>query len=97
MKIADQIPHFFKDAQGIQKRNLLQIEVDEPSMQGNFPKDGAVMIRLQDDQAQKAFKMTVQETLVLGEHLTAVAKDLLAKKRALWMNKSFAPKASEEV
>ena len=87
MKIADQIPHFYKDAQGVSKRNMLQIEVDGPQIVNNFPKDGSIMIRLQDDQAQKAFKMTVQECLVLGEHLTSIAKEMLKKKRELWLNR----------
>ena len=87
MKIADQIPHFYKDAQGVSKRNMLQIEVDDAQIVNNFPKDGTVMLRLQDDQIQKAFKLTVHEALVLGEHLTAVSKELLKQKRDLWKNR----------
>jgi hypothetical protein len=85
--IADQIPHFYRDAQGNSKRNMLQIEVDDAQIVNNFPKDGTVMLRLQDDKLQKAFKLTVHETLVLGEHLTAVAKELLKQKRDLWKNR----------
>jgi len=87
MRVADQIPHFYKDKQGVSKRNMLQIEVEEASIQNGFPKDGTVMIRLQDEQIQKAFKMTVHEALVLGEHLSQIAKELLKQKRELWKNR----------
>jgi tRNA(Leu) C34 or U34 (ribose-2'-O)-methylase TrmL len=95
MPITSQYPHFWQDKEGKSHRNMLQIEADEPKMQNNYPKDGTITIRLQDEQAQKAFKMTPQETLMLGEELKSIAKDMLKKKRELWEKKGFAPKEPE--
>lgn len=87
MAIVSQIPHFWQDKEGKSHRNMLQVEVDEAKMQGNFPKDGNVMIRLQDEEAQKAFKMTPQEALQLGTELQDIAKELMSGKRKLWKSK----------
>ena len=87
MPITSQLPHFWEDKEGKSHRNMLQIEVDEPRMEGSFPKDGTVTIRLQDEETQKAFKMNPQEVLMLGEELEEIAKDLLRKKRELWKSK----------
>ncbi|RLG21392.1 hypothetical protein DRN74_02410 [Candidatus Micrarchaeota archaeon] len=84
MAIVGQIPHFWHDKEGKAHRNMLQIEVEEPQLKGGFPRDGSVTIRLQDEQAQKAFKMTAQEALQLGQELLDIAKELLSKKRELW-------------
>jgi len=88
MPITSQLPHFWQDKEGKSHRNMLQIEVDEPRMEGNFPKDGTITIRLQDEQAQKAFKMSPTETLQLGEELKEIAKELLKQKRELWKSKA---------
>ena len=90
MAIASQYPHFYQDKEGKAHRNMLQIEIEEPRVVNNFPKDGNVTIRLQDEEAQKAFKMTPQETFVLGEELEQIAKELLRKKRELWEKKAAA-------
>jgi hypothetical protein len=87
MPIASQLPHFWEDKEGKSHRNMLQIEIDEPRMEGNFPKDGTITIRLQDETAQKVFKMSPTETLQLGEELEDIAKDMLRKKRELWKAK----------
>ncbi|MEM4222143.1 MAG: hypothetical protein QW097_01795 [archaeon] len=86
MPVVSQYPHFY-EKDGKTKRNILQIEVEDPKMQGNFPKDGSITIRIQDEEAQKAFKMNVQEALQLGEELTQIAKEMLAMKRKLWKDK----------
>lgn len=91
MAIASQIPHFWQDKEGKSHRNMLQIEVDEPFMANNFPKDGTVTIRLQDEEAQKAFKMQPQEALFLAEELKAIAKEQMNKKRDLWAKKARGP------
>ena len=90
MGIIAQLPHFYQDKEGKSHRNVLQIETDEPRVEKGYPKDGTISVRLQDELAQKAFKMTPQEALYLGEELTAIAKDLLAKKRGLWQEKARA-------
>jgi len=87
MPIASQLPHFWEDKEGKSHRNMLQVEVDDPRIEGSFPKDGTITIRLQDEGAQKAFKMSPQEALMLGEELGDIAKDLLRKKRDLWKSK----------
>lgn len=87
MPIVSQYPHFFESPDGKKHRNMLQIEVEDPRLEGNFPKDGTVTIRLQDETAQKAFKMTPQETLQLSEELEQIAKELMSGKRTLWKSK----------
>lgn len=87
MPIVSQIPHFWQDKEGKSHRNMLQIEVEDPHMSGNFPKDGIVVIRLQDEEAQKAFKMNPQEVLQLAKELEDIARDLLKQKRELWKSK----------
>ncbi|MBS3060666.1 MAG: hypothetical protein J4432_04115 [DPANN group archaeon] len=86
--IVSQFPHFYQDKDGKSHRNMLQLEVEEPAMQGNFPKDGHVMIRLQDQESQKAFKMTPQETLAVGKELVALAEEQQAQMRQLWKSKA---------
>ncbi|MEM0372505.1 MAG: hypothetical protein QXO69_01550 [archaeon] len=86
--IVSQYPHFYEDKDGKKHRNMLQVEVDEPKMSGAFPKDGSVMIRIQDETSQKAFKMTPQETLQLGTELKEIAKEQLKIKRDMWKGKS---------
>lgn len=89
-----QYPHFYQDKDGKQKRNLLQVEADEPTVQRGYPKDGSITIRLQDDAAQKAFKMTPQEALNLGVELQRVAEELMTQRRSLWKQRpSFKPAA----
>lgn len=87
MVTVSQYPHFYEDKDGKKKRNMLQIEAEDAAMVGGFPKDGSIIIRIQDDTAQKAFKMTPQETLQLGTELKDVAKELLGEKRRLWKEK----------
>lgn len=86
--IIAQFPHFYQDKEGKSHRNMLQIEQDEPYMKNNFPKDGYVMIRLQDEESQKAFKMTPQEALAVGQELMNIAQEHQAKKRSLWMSRA---------
>jgi len=88
MGIVSQYPHFYQDKEGKSHRNMLQVESEEAHMQGNFPKDGNVVIRLQDETAQKAFKMTPQEALQLGIELQDIAHELLKAKREMWKNKA---------
>jgi hypothetical protein len=88
MATVSQYPHFYQDKEGKQHRNMLQLEAEEPRLEKNFPKDGSVMIRIQDEEAQKAFKMTPQEALQLGTELEAVAKELMEGKRKLWKSKA---------
>jgi hypothetical protein len=87
MPIASQFPHFWQDKEGKSHRNMMQIETDEPRIEGNFPKDGTVIIRLQDEDAQKAFKMSPQEALLVGQELQDIAREMLAEKRKLWKSK----------
>lgn len=87
MGTLSQYPHFYEDKEGKKKRNMLQVEAEDAVISGGFPKDGSVIIRIQDDEAQKAFKMTPQETLQLGTELKEIAKDLMAEKRKLWKEK----------
>lgn len=87
MAAISQYPHFYEDKDGKKKRNMLQIETEDAAMVGGFPKDGSIIIRLQDDEAQKAFKMTPQETLQLGTELREIAKELMGEKRKLWKEK----------
>jgi len=86
--IISQYPHFYEDKEGKKHRNMLQVEVEEARMKGNFPADGNVMIRIQDEESQKAFKMTTQEAMQLGEELKEVSKELLKQKRELWKQKT---------
>ncbi len=87
MQTVSQVPHFWEDKEGNSHRNMLQIEVENPKMEGNFPQDGKVMLRLQDEDSQKAFKLDPKEALTVGEELKEVSKELLEKKRNLWKNK----------
>lgn len=87
MPIVSQIPHFWESPDGKKHRNMLQIEVEDPRMSGNFPRDGTIVIRLQDEEAQKAFKMNPQEVLQLAKELEDIARDLLKQKRELWKSK----------
>jgi len=88
LRITSQVPHFWKDKQGKSHRNMLQIEVEDPKMKGNFPKDGSIMIRLQDEDSQKAFKLTPNESLMIGEELKEISKEMMKKKRDLWKKKN---------
>ena len=87
--IISQYPHFYQDKEGKSHRNMLQVEAEEPRMQGNFPKEGNVMIRLQDEQSQKAFKMTPQEALQLGTELKELAEEQMKMKREMWKKKAL--------
>jgi hypothetical protein len=91
MAIASQIPHFWQDKEGKSHRNMLQVEVEDAHIANNYPKDGSITIRLQDETAQKAFKMQPQEALFLAEELKAIAKDQMGKKRDLWAQKAHGP------
>ena len=84
--IISQYPHFYQK-DGVSKRNMLQIEVEEAKIVSNFPKDGSIMIRLQDETINKAFKMTPQEALQLGNELKELSKELMKQKREMWKNK----------
>lgn len=88
MRITSQVPHFWEDKQGKSHRNMLQLEIEDPKMKGDFPKDGAVMIRLQDEDSQKAFKLRPNESLMIGEELKEISKELMEKKRKLWEEKN---------
>ncbi|MFW5903009.1 MAG: hypothetical protein ACOCTT_03920 [archaeon] len=88
MRIAAQFPHFWEDKQGKSHRNMLQLEVEEPKMKGNYPKDGSIMIRLQGEDEQKAFKLTPKEALTVGEELREISKEVMKKKRDLWKKKN---------
>ncbi|GEM_PF-2188510 len=88
MGIVSQLPHFYDAPDGKKKRNVLQVEAEDAKMDGLYPKDGSITIRMSDDTTQKAFKMTPQEALHLAEELNATAKELLAGKRNLWKAKS---------
>ena len=90
--IASQYPHFYQDADGKSHRNILQVEMEEPKMDKGFPKDGSVMIRIQDETSQKAFKMTPQETLQLGNELKQIALEHMKAKRDMWKSKAAAVK-----
>lgn len=83
MSTVSQYPHFYEDKEGKKHRNMLQIETEEPEIKSGFPKDGSVMIRIQDEESQKAFKMTPQETLQLGQELSDIAHEQIKKKRAM--------------
>ena len=82
--IVSQYPHFYHDKDGKSHRNMLQVEFEEVKLVGNFPKDGSVMIRLQDETINKAFKMTPQEALQLGTELKDIAKEIMRAKRDMW-------------
>lgn len=84
MQIVSQFPHFWEDKEGKSHRNMLQIEVEEPKVKNNFPKNGKVMIRLQDEDSQKAFKLDPKEALTIGEELREISKELMSKERDLW-------------
>lgn len=86
--IVSQYPHFYQDKEGKSHRNMLQIEVEEVKLVNNFPKEGNIMIRLQDETINKAFKMNPQEALKLGTELKEVAKELIKQKREAWKGKS---------
>jgi len=88
MAILSQYPHFYQDKEGKSHRNMLQVEGEDPTMQGEYPKDGHVMIRIQDEQSQKAFKMTPQEAMKLGNEIADIAKDMMKGKRDLWKSKA---------
>ena len=85
--IVSQYPHFYQDKEGKSHRNMLQIELEEVKVVNNFPRDGSVMIRLQDESINKAFKMTPQEALQLGTELKEISKELMKTKREQWKNK----------
>ena len=87
MVTVSQYPHFYEDKEGKKHRNMLQIEADGAVVVDGFPRDGSVTIRIQDEDAQKAFKMTPQEALQLGVELQEVAKQLMSEKRDLWKEK----------
>lgn len=86
--IVSQYPHFYQDKDGKSHRNMLQVEFEETKMQGSFPKDGSVMIRLQDETTNKAFKMTPQEALQLGTELKDIAKEVMRAKRDMWKKRA---------
>ena len=49
--------HFFKD-----KRSVLDVNGELPSIINNFPKDGALMLSISNEAGdRKAFKLTVEE------------------------------------
>ena len=83
MTTASEFPHFY-ERDGVKKRNVLTVDFEDARMEGSFPRDGSVTVRIKDEETQKAFKMTPQETLVLSSELEGVAKELLTQKRALW-------------
>lgn len=87
MHIVSQFPHFWEDKEGESHRNMLQIEIEDAKMEGNFPDNGTVMIRLQDEDSQKAFKLDPKEALTIGEELQEVSKELLKQERELWEKK----------
>ncbi len=86
--IVSQYPHFYQDKEGKSHRNMLQVEVEEGKVVSGFPRDGSVMIRLQDENTNKAFKMTPQEALQLGTELKEISKELMKQKRQAWKNKN---------
>ena len=86
--IISQYPHFYQDKEGKSHRNMLQIEMEEVKVVSGFPRDGSVMIRLQDESVNKAFKMTPQEALQLGTELKEIAKELMKQKREHWKSKN---------
>ncbi len=88
MRIAAQFPHFWEDNEGKSHRNMLQIEVEDPKMKGNYPDDGSVMIRLQGEDEQKAFKLEPKEALTVGEELKEISREIMKKKRDLWEKKN---------
>ncbi|MFH0986683.1 MAG: hypothetical protein V1911_01400 [Candidatus Micrarchaeota archaeon] len=89
--IMSQYPHFYEDKEGKKHRNMMQIETEPAAMSGAFPKDGNIMIRIQDEESQKAFKMTPQEALQFGTEIKEIAKELLSQKRELWKSKARSP------
>jgi hypothetical protein len=49
--------HFFRD-----KRSVLEINGELPSIVNNFPKDGSLMLSISNEAGErKAFKLTVEE------------------------------------
>jgi len=86
--ILSQYPHFYQDKEGKSHRNMLQIEGEFATVQGGYPKDGHIMIRLQDDQVNKAFKMNPQEALKLGNEIADIAREMMKEKRELWKTKA---------
>lgn len=88
MHIVSQFPHFWEDKEGKSHRNMLQIEVEKAKMKGNFPNNGKVMLRLQDKDSQKAFKLDPKEALTIGEELKEISKKLMKQERDLWEEKN---------
>ena len=77
--IIAQITHFYQE-----KPNTLQIEQEDPSMKGNFPKQGSITIRMKKEESNVAFKLNCGEALQLADILSQAAKEELLIMKALW-------------
>ena len=77
--IVAQITHFFD-----KKPNTLQVEQKEPYLDGNFPKNGIVKIRLKKEESNVAFNLNTAEAFELAAILNQVARENIQITKSLW-------------
>ena len=81
--IADQITHFYE-----KRPNTLQIEHTIPRMDGSYPKDGNITVRLRKDQGSQAFKLNISEALRVISILDMLVKEHISITKSLWKQRS---------
>lgn len=75
--------HFFKD-----KRSVLELNGELPSVVNNFPKDGSLMLSISNEAGdRKAFKLTVEEASRLTFALESFIKRHDFEWSKLWENR----------
>ncbi|MBR9678660.1 MAG: hypothetical protein GON13_00135 [Nanoarchaeota archaeon] len=72
--------HFFRD-----KRSVLEVNGELPSIVNNFPKDGALMLSISNEAGErKAFKLTIEEASRMIISLESFLKKHESEISKLW-------------
>ena len=84
MAVEDEIVHWWKTAEGVQRRTVLRIESTPPEIHNGFPRDGYIFIKIFSESGNATIKISPDEALRLSTQLLNLSRELLNKKRKLW-------------
>lgn len=82
--IEDEIIHWYKDDKGESHRSALRIESEPAQLSNGYPRDGLITVRIANGAGTVGFRLNPDEALRFSTLLSASARELLLRKRALW-------------
>ncbi len=82
--IEDEIIHWYKDDKGESHRSTLRVESEPAQLSNGYPRDGLITVRIANGVGTVGFRLNPDEALRFSTLLSAAARELLLRKRALW-------------